>query len=350
MIQTYECPGCGAPMQFDSEKQKMVCDHCGTTCTVEELDDIQSCGANKQDEITGSFGEPEQTGEFKVYKCPSCGAEILTDENTSATFCGFCGRPSLIEDRLTGASMPSSVIPFKINREKAREIYSSWAKKGMLTPSEFNKTSTIEKITGMYVPFWLYDYKARMQLSANATKVRHERRGDYQYTYTDHFIVTRDVEADYDKVPADASEKMPDDVMDKLEPFKYGDMTKFEMPYLSGYYSEKYQYSADDLCNRIESRIKGFIKEAAMNTIKGYSSVSVNNTNSVFNRLGAEYALMPVWVLNCRYNNKDYLFTLNGQTGKIVADRPVSKARAAVWFAGITAVMFVILYIIGKLI
>lgn len=347
MIQTYECPGCGAAMQFDSEKQKMVCDHCGTSCTVEELEDIRTHDVEREDEVSGAFSEPEQNGEFKVYKCPSCGAELLTDEHTSATFCSFCGRPSLVEDRLSGVSMPSRVIPFKINKEQAKEQYRAWAKKGILTPSEFYSNSTIEKITGMYVPFWLYDYNARMELSAEATKVRHETRGDYRYTYTDHYMITRDVEADYDKVPADASEKMPDDVMDKLEPFKYEDLTAFEMPYLSGYYSEKYNYTAEDMSQRIEKRIRKYILDTTRNTIKGYTTVNIRHTNSRLNKQNAEYALMPVWVLNCRYNEKDYLFTLNGQTGKIVADRPVSKEKMAIWFVGIAVVVFVILMIIG---
>ena len=76
MIQTYECPGCGAAMQFDSEKQKMVCDHCGTSCTVEELEDIRTHDVEREDEVSGAFSEPEQNGEFKVYKCPSCGGQI----------------------------------------------------------------------------------------------------------------------------------------------------------------------------------------------------------------------------------------------------------------------------------
>lgn len=349
MVKTYECPGCGADMKFDSEKQKMLCEHCGTSCTVEEIENIQLHDVEREDEVNGVFGEPEQNGEFKVYKCPSCGAELLTDEHTSATFCSFCGQPSLVEDRLNGVSMPSRVIPFKINREKAKEKYLGWAKKGRLTPSEFYSNSTIEKISGIYVPFWLYDYNARMELSAQATKVRHKTKGNYRYTYTDHYMITRDVEADYDKVPADASEKMPDEVMDKLEPFRYEDMKEFEMPYLSGYYSEKYNYTADEMSGRIEKRIREYILDFAKSTIKGYNTVNIRHSNSRLNKQNAEYVLMPVWVLNCRYNEKDYLFTLNGQTGKIVAERPVSKKKMLFWFLLITAIVFAVLFLIGNI-
>ena len=112
------------------------------------------------------------------------------------------------------------------------------AEKGMLTPKELSRKSTIEKISGVYVPFWLYDYSARTMMSANANKVRTTRRGDTEYTYTDHFDVYRDVSAEFKRIPADASEKMPDEQMDMLEPYNYSEITDFAMPYLSGYLSE----------------------------------------------------------------------------------------------------------------
>lgn len=349
MVRSYECPGCGATMEFDAEKQKMVCSHCGTACTVEELDNILEYDVEREDEISGEFQENGDRGDFKEFKCPSCGADILTDENTSATFCSFCGRPNLIEDRLTGVDMPSVVIPFKIEKNSAKEKYLSWAKKGLLTPSGFYKDSTIEKISGIYVPFWLYDYNARVDLTAECTKVRHETRGNYRYTYTDHYVVTRDVESNYERIPVDASEKMPDDMMDKLEPFSYQDMTQFEMPYLSGYYSEKYSYTAEQMSERAEKRIREYILQTARDTIKGYSTVNIRHNNSRLRKIKAEYGLMPVWILNYRYKEKDYMFTLNGQTGKIVADKPISKVKTVAWLGGLTTVIFTILMIIGQL-
>lgn len=348
MVKSYECPGCSAPMIFSSEKQKMICEHCGTECTVEELDNINQYNTDTGEVVTGDFTQSTETEDFNVFKCSSCGAEILTDDNTSATFCSFCGRPNLVQNRLSGVSKPERLIPFKINKQQAKDKYLEWAKKGIFTPALFSAKSTIEKITGMYVPFWMYDYNARMNLTANCTKVRHERKGGYDYTYTDHFIVTRDIEAQYDKLPADASEKMPDDVMDKLEPFDNKELTDFELPYLSGYYSEKFNYSADDLSSRAEKRIRKYIDETTRETIEGYNTINVTHQNSNLNKLKAEYTLMPVWVLNCRYNDKDYLFTLNGQTGKIVADKPVSKGKMAIWYFGMSIVFFIVFFLIGK--
>lgn len=354
---SYVCPNCGAPMEFDSGLQKMHCSHCENTMTVDEIENYyreldrqydHESTLTEEDDVDGVFEETAGTGDFKVYRCQGCGAEILTEEHTAATFCSFCGRPSMMEDRLTGQLMPSVLIPFKIKKEGATEIYTAWSKKGLLTPSKLKSQATIEKITGIYVPFWLYDYNAEIQVSAKCTRTRSETRGDYRYVHTDHFMAERDIETEYLKIPVDASEKMPDDVMDKLEPFSYSDLTGFEMAFLSGYYAEKYNYDSNQMAPRAENRVRQYVYQTAMNTINGYSSVTVVNRHTKLGRRCVKYALLPVWILNYKYKNKDYMFAMNGQTGKIVADRPISTGKMAGWFSGILLGIFTVLQLIGR--
>ena len=147
----YKCPGCGAAMEFDSVTQKLGCPSCGMQIDVREYEEKYS-----QNSTQGEYDK-----EMKMYHCNTCGAELVADEYTSATFCSFCGNPTLVEDRLRGEFKPSTIIPFKINKDKAVEIYKNWCKKGPLTPSALSRNSTIEKISGLYVPYWLYDYSAQ---------------------------------------------------------------------------------------------------------------------------------------------------------------------------------------------
>ncbi len=406
-VKSYICPSCGSVMQFDVVEQKMVCMHCGTKMGVHEVEQnyenvnhssdhvnhpvenvgftdgmnnmnpmgAMNHGMNSMDAADNTWDGADnawngadnawngtdnawngtddgglERATFKVYRCGGCGAEVLTDDYTAATFCSFCGRPSLMEDRLSGALMPEYVIPFKIKKDDAVEVYKKWVKKGKLTPSLLKSQATIDKITGMYVPFWLYDYDTQIYINAKCTRVRRRVSGNYEITDTDHFAVTRDMEAEFDRIPADASEKMPDDMMDKLEPFMYREMVKFEMPYLSGYYSERYNYNSQEMQPRVEKRVRSYIEQTGMETItsKHYSSVNVLQKNIQMRNLRASYALLPVWILNYSYNGISGMFTLNGQTGKIVADRPVSKKKAAGWFTGITMVTFTILMLLGR--
>lgn len=335
----YKCPNCGAAMEFDSDTQKLGCKRCGTQIDVETYEKDSAASGEQREKVPN----------MKIYNCQSCGAQLVADEYTSATFCSYCGNPTLVEDRLQGEFKPQLIIPFKINKEQAVDIYRKWLKKGPLTPKELSTSSTIEKISGVYVPFWLYSYNARTQMNAHANKVRTTRRGDTEYTYTDHFDVYRDVHAEFDRIPADASEKMPDRQMDMLEPYDYSDIEGFAMPYLSGYLSERYNYTSDEIESRVKERADDYITDIARGTIQGYTSVSVIGNNVSMRLKNNEYALLPVWMLNFKFKNKEFHFYLNGQTGKIVADRPISAVKAAAYGVIIFVVVLIITMIGGLL-
>ena len=138
----YKCPNCGAAMEFDSDTQKLGCKRCGTQIDVETY----------EKDSTASGEQREKVPYMKIYNCQSCGAQLVADEYTSATFCSYCGNPTLVEDRLQGEFKPQLIIPFKINKEQAVDIYRKWLKKGPLTPKELSTSSTIEKMKRCLCP------------------------------------------------------------------------------------------------------------------------------------------------------------------------------------------------------
>lgn len=335
MTLNYKCPNCGGAMEFDADSQMLKCQFCDTTLPIDS--ELES----QVEASTESEKEPEpEYDDYHGYKCPSCGAEIVTDDNTTATFCSFCGNPTMMEDRMSGVRRPSRLIPFVLDKQAAIANFKEWTKKGLLTPSEFRKKATIEKLTGMYVPFWLYDYDADVSMTARATRTRHERRGNKEIIYTDHFLVNRRVFVSYDKLPADASEKMDDDLMDTLEPFEYDKLKDFNMGYMSGYYAEKYDYTSQDMKERIEKRVKEYGDDAARSTILGYETVMPIATNYRLKCSNTEYVMMPVWMLNYKWKGERQTVAINGETGKRAGKLPSSGARIAAWWSGITFVCF----------
>ena len=353
MVVTYKCPDCGAAMTFDGESGKLNCDSCGREITVEEYerqyasDSGQTEGGEEEEAPLGEdtyirtgSREEEQTVQMQMYHCPSCGAELMTDEHTAAVICSFCGNPGLIADRMSGVVKPKAVLPFRITRDQAVERFLKWTRHGLLTPKEFTSKNTIEKITGMYVPYWLYDYHVNVAMRARATRSRRMRRGDTEYIYTDHFSVYRSMDTDFEKVPVDASERMEDAVMESLEPYDYSQLKAFDMAYLAGYQAEKYNFSSESLQGRAKNRAREAAIGMTRSTIDSYETVHVVDQRVQIQEKRVDYVMLPVWVLNYRYQNQNYSFTLNGQSGKLNGRLPISAGKVAKWFGIISSLSF----------
>jgi len=355
MVVQYKCPTCGADMAYDSVSGKLLCDSCGRQETIESMSHRNKSEGYGSDTQTDASYDSEHSHqhfheeEVKEYHCNNCGAVLLTDKDTTATTCSFCGAGIVISDRLSGNLAPAKVIPFNINKTQAQESFRKWCKKGRLTPKGFMTADRIKSITGLYVPFWLYDVNGRGEADATCTRVKTYERGDYIYTDTSFYHVYRQVNLNYIKVPVDASEKMNDGMMDKLEPYHYKDLKDFQMPYLAGYLAEKYNYDDKDLFPRIQSRVSGYVSNYIRSTINGYSTTTYNHENLNIKQRKAEYVLFPVWMVCYDYKQSEHTFAMNGQTGKIVGKPPISMSKVAAWFAGVSGGAFLLLKIIALL-
>ena len=323
----YKCPNCGSNMAFESETGMLACESCGREDRIEDLPDPLA-------KLT--FDEHEA----QEYQCESCGAVLITDAETAAATCSFCGSNMILGDRLAGKLAPVKVIPFAISKEEAIKAFRKWCKNGLLTPKGFQTADRIQKITGIYVPFWLYDLHNHIEVKANGTRVRTYVRGDYQYTETQHFDVYREIELKYVKVPIDASEKMNDELMDRLEPFPYDRLKTFNTAYLAGFAAEKYSYDDEQLFPRAKDKISPFIDQYIQSTMTGYTTVHYRSKKINTTPVRADYVLLPVWVLHYDYKKLKHTFAMNGQTGKVVGKPPISKGKVAAWFAGIASVSF----------
>lgn len=344
MVIQYKCPDCGADMVFDSKTGRLYCDSCGHS---EVIEDYEAGDFKPFEEHfhTSAF----EGGEVNQYQCKSCGAILLTDKDTTATECSFCGAPVILGDRLSGVLAPSKVIPFSISKRQAEDAFKKWCRHGFFMPKDFKQADRIKSLTGMYVPFWLYDVQGHGEVFAHCTRIHTHDEGDYIVTKTSHYDVYRKIDVRYNSIPADASEKMPDSLMDKLEPFDYSGMKSFNTPYLAGFISEKYNYTDKEMFPRIQKRVANYMEEYISSSIAGYSSVYIANRDCHIMQRSAEYVLFPVWMVYYDYDHSEYTFAMNGQTGKISGMPPLSKSKVVGSMATVTLVLFIICRIITVL-
>lgn len=312
----HKCPTCSAKLPFNPKTQKWDCEYCANSYTLDQLDNFKE----KQKQTS-------KDNNLDVYRCPNCNANVITDKNTTATFCVYCGSTSIIKERLIGEFKPSKIIPFKTTKEDAIKAFKDFKKGKLFAPDDFSKEENIQKITGVYIPFWTYNSSATGSLNFRAQNISRWRSGNYRYTKTDYYSINRAGTMKFNKVPVDGSRKFDDNTMDSIEPFLYEDLKDFNISYLSGFLSEKYDVTIEEASVRAKERISNTVFNELKSTIKKYSTISLSNSKIDVTTDKAEYILLPVWMLNIMYKEIPHLFAMNGQTGKMIGNIPIDNKK-----------------------
>ena len=339
----YKCPCCNAGLVFGEETQQLKCAYCDNTF---DIDTVRAYNEGTSQENTDDFqteAEPQQQwsdaeqAHMRAFSCPACGGEIITDENTAATFCPYCDNPTILPARVSGGLKPDGVIPFKTSKADAKAAFLGLCKGKLLLPKLFTQEQLLEKITGIYVPFWLYDCSADFDGSYKATRIRTWSDARYHYTKTDHYLLRRAAEASFAGIPVDGSTKMDDVFMESIEPFDYGQIEPFDTAYLSGFLADKYDVPSENGRERVRQRVNQSLEDQVQSSLLGYATTVPTSRNLHVTHSTAKYVLLPVWILNIRYREKLYTFAMNGQTGKITGSFPSCPQKTALWFGGIFA-------------
>lgn len=356
----YKCPNCSAPLEFQPGTQKIKCEHCDTeleAAAIEELyraKELMAAQAADNEDIKWNKANaekwsPEEVASMKTFVCESCGAEIIADGNTMATECCYCGHAVMIPQRFSGSLRPDYIIPFKTTKDEAMKAISEFYKGLWLLPSGFMTNNRIETVQAIYVPFWLFDSFVNTLASFHAKKIRVYTDGDETVTETSHYECLRQGNMSFAKIPVDGSEKMNNDYMESIEPFDYTDMVPFSNGYMTGFLADKYDVDDEAAMPRADERIKESTIEQLQESVQGYESVEC--TDSAMHKIqgSVSYAMAPVWIVTSRYKNKIYTFMMNGQTGKVAGDLPVSWIKTFLFFSFTFGVFWGLLYYIIKI-
>lgn len=330
-ITEQKCPCCGGGVQFDAGVQKLKCPYCETEF---EINQLGQDTANEVDSINWSAQDNQwssgETDAMNVYSCQSCGGEIVADSTTGASKCPYCDNPVVMKGQFSGDLRPDLVIPFKLDKKAAKEAFKKHLSNKKFVPKSFLSDNRIEEIKGVYVPHWLFTCDAVANANFRATKVKSWSDNNYNYKETSYYDVYRSGNIGFDNVPVDGSTKMPDDLMESVEPFDLSQAVDFNTAYLAGYLADKYDVTAEESMNRANERIRMSAGDALEDTVKGYNSIDSRVVNMNIANGFYRYALYPVWILNASWEGNKYIFAMNGQTGKFVGNLPTDKKAVAI--------------------
>lgn len=315
----YQCPNCGGRLIFDIPSQSMLCEHCNTHY-------------NPYNVGEGSSAEESTEYDVTVFKCPQCGGEIMSTDNTIANFCSFCGASTVLESRISKELRPGYIIPFSKTKQDCKNEYKKMMRHAWFAPKELKNEKYIDGFRGIYMPYWAYHVTQKGPVVLNGEKSK--RRGDY--IYTDHFDINGDMDCQYKGISFDASSSFDDNISEAIAPYNVKNMAGFTPAFLSGFYADTADVGCDiymnDALDMAGEETYDYVKH---NILLG--GVSLHESESTINSKcnakieSIDRTLYPVWFLSYRNRDRVAYATVNGQTGKVSADLPVSIGK---YFAG----------------
>ena len=345
----YTCPNCGGDMTFDPNKGDYQCVFCRSRVTQAQMDEETKKQKEKEAAEKAQQEEKKDESGAVVYNCPSCGAQIVTEESTAATFCYYCHNPVILSGRLEGKYTPDYVVPFAIDRNKALGIFSDWIAKKKFVPKSFYNKDQIDKFSGVYFPYLVYNCKVSGYIDAEGKRVERNRIGDMEDITTGIYHVRRDGEMPVKNVSKNALKKANKILVEGVQPFDMKDLKPFNMGYLSGFMAEKRDIEPEELRPGVEAEVKDYARYQLQNSVAGYEDLQITKDALKISDEEWKYALMPVWTVTYKdpHTDKFYYFSMNGQNGKVLGELPVDEGLIRNYFLKIFVPLFVILMLIS---
>jgi LSD1 subclass zinc finger protein len=334
--QELKCHQCGAVLKYKPGTTSLSCEYCGAQNEIKVQEAAKIEEIDYVDFINNKF-KAEDKQDVSTVKCTSCGASTTLKPNVTSDQCPFCGTSLVISNGTTSSQLrPKSLLPFKIEQKQAMELFKTWVKKLWFAPNKLKKfIHSIEKLVGMYIPYWTYD--------SDTTSHYTGERGTHYYvteTYTttengQTVTKTRQVQKTrwtpvsgtvthwFDDVLVPASNTLPKEYVVKLEPWDTENLVPFDDKFLSGFKAESYQV---DLVQGFEEA-----KEIMADTIDtlirqdiGGDEQRVHHVDTKYDDITFKHVLFPLYISAYQFRNKVYRFLVNARTGEVQGERPYS--------------------------
>lgn len=223
----FKCKSCGSNVFYDIKKARLVCQTCGRSYPVTDYDD-----------------DEEILSDLSAYQCESCGATLITASETDATaFCSYCGSHSILTKKIDGIKRPDRIIPFTKTAEDCRNAYLENARHAFLAPSWVRKQDTTDRFRPIYIPYWTYTIRMKDgtgfdHIHALSNGPMKSRKLVTYYRSVKDVCITTEMH--------DGSKAFSDDISECINfDSKCFDLNE-EVPFRSGYLSGAYADLADD--------------------------------------------------------------------------------------------------------
>lgn len=343
--QTIKCPACAGPMVFDPGASQIHCEYCGSVFDQDEL--IRQYQEEQTSQADVAAAEMPQEPLYG-YSCGSCGANVWTDDTTLATYCFYCHNPVVLAPRIAQGFAPDGVVPFAVDKEEVVKAFLSWSKGKKFTPRDFGTPEHLEKLHGVYLPFWQADGKANYRITGEGIDTSESRSGEYITTTKRIYEIHREGLFESNDITALANDKAAEQLVIGAQPFSAGEVKTFHPAFLQGFFAEMKNVEREQAEAEFSTKIHAGAPRALGNSI----NMDFDSTNPRIEFTPLELSnwrllMYPFWLLTYRRNDITYLFCMNGVTGQTFGGLPVSNKRLLLATVILGALLTTILLILG---
>lgn len=344
-ISNYKCPDCSAALKFSADMGMLLCEYCGGSFEAEYMEALGA--ASEEYGVENGWATADwnlsqlqaawQEKNIKSYSCPSCGAVLVCHSNTAATSCPYCDNSAIIEEQLSDELKPDYIIPFALGRQGAVNALKSYFKDRPFLPGKFKTDAVFENIQGIYQPFWLFDGLAAGKVDYDGVKVIEKSSYEYDIIIRRHYNIRRGGHMRFEKVPVSASNRLPREYMDSIEPYDYKGLKRFSTGYLPGFMAESHNVSVDECKEQAHERCRHSLEHEFEKELAQYDELSCLSSRISVRPGQVHYALFPVWIMTVKWMGGRYVYAINGQTGKLTGKVPLSYPKIFGLFAAVCA-------------
>lgn len=333
-LKKFNCPACGAEAVWTPSKQALVCPFCGTVSPakleadgtlVEESDLIAALRAIPEDQRGWA-------AEKKTVRCQSCNAISVFGEKRVAQNCEFCGSPSIVSvDDIKAPIRPTSMLPFKVADTKVREDIRHWYGSHWFAPNKLKAKALTDTLHGLYLPYWTFDAQTDCPWEAEAGHYYYVRdsKGQQQRRIRWEPASGR-VQHFFDDMLVPASKGVHPKLLAGLEPFPTTtDLVPYDPGYVSGWVVEQYQIDLAEADRDCRGRMESALRELCSREVPGDTHRNLRILPLYSDRT-FKHILLPVWLLTYTFGTRNYQVAVNGATGKITGEYPISWVKVAI--------------------
>ena len=348
----FPCEQCGAKLNFSATAGELKCPYCSHINVIERaFTQVVEKDYNRAIQELKNLSD-KSPREITSSKCPTCAAVFDLHEDIHASECPFCGSAVVNETALYRPIKAQALLPFKITKKEAREIFKTWLKSHWFAPDKLKRYSAEDStLEGVYIPYWTYD--------ANTFSHYNGRRGDKYYETQTHYITVNGKNEErveevekirWTDVSGDLSESFDDVLVMATESLEHvlsnwdlENLVDYNESYLSGYESEVYSVELDAGLQRAKVTMGHHIRTLVKRQIGG-DVQEIASLNSEYSDIAFKHILLPVYASAFKFDGKVYSYVINGRNGDISGERPYSVVKIAAAVVGVLAVIAIAYY------